>query len=606
MNPKPTVVKKGAASVKHLSAPLKGLSLSSKLIAGDPLTAPLLDNWVVEENRIKCRAGTKLQWTYSDTTKAVVTLIPHYGVPNKFVSAIDHKLVFTDSSVLKAGFTSDDWHWTSFSNLAADEYTVMVNGTDGVWSWNGANTSTVTATVAVTKLTKTNPATITVASGDISKFANGMEVVVAGAVGTGMTNANGAHFITSVGTPANTFTLVGVDCSTGAADLTTGITVDPPDTGVIKENITAPAGATYIVPNSFQIVLSHMNRLWFADSSNLSVYYLPLQQKSGTLKELPLNAVFKRGGSIRALGTWTVDGGTGMDDMLAIFSTNGEVVIYSGVDPDADMSLVGVFRFDSPMSRNALVNYGGDLYVLISTGLVPMSTLVKSETEQLGQSDRNIFSQFFSTTLKYRSSPGWQVIHNPSSGRLICNMPLGSPNSYQQVIRFMPNPVWATWSKLPSRCWLWINARMFFGSDDGKVYEIHPSYLNDNGNPIRVDLQMAWSNYGSVAIKQFKMVLPYIISDGTPRPFVDFRVDYDTSPPVNQPDTTSNPDIGATWDLAAWNTDAWAGNTLLWNNWQGVAAIGRVGGPRLMADVLNCEFSVAGFDIIFENGSVFG
>ena len=92
-----------------------------------------------------------------------------------------------------------------------------------------------------------------------------------------------------------------------------------------------------------------MNRLWFADSANLAVYYLPLQQKTGEVKVLPLNAMFKRGGSIRAMYTWTIDGGMGLDDQLVIFSTNGECVIYGGIDPDADgdFQLVGIFRFDA-------------------------------------------------------------------------------------------------------------------------------------------------------------------------------------------------------------------------------------------------------------------
>ena len=35
--PQPALTKKGAAKLKHISAPLKGLSLSSKLTEGDPL-----------------------------------------------------------------------------------------------------------------------------------------------------------------------------------------------------------------------------------------------------------------------------------------------------------------------------------------------------------------------------------------------------------------------------------------------------------------------------------------------------------------------------------------------------------------------------------------
>lgn len=609
--PEPLKAKKRVAELRHLSAPLKGLSLSSKLTVGDPLTAPILDNWVIEENQISARAGTRLNTTFASPTP-VWCLIPYYSNINKLAAAINNEIRLLDTTLVKGGFTSNDWHWTSFSNLSANEYTMLVNGADGVWSWDGGNVSTAPAAVSVSKITKGNPATCTVDAGDIGKFHNGDVVMIAGASGTGMINANGPKLIMNVGSPVNTFALVATDTSAAAADQTTGtMTATPPGTGIVKEAVTAPSYAPHIVPAQFDIVVSHMNRLWFADKSNLSVYYLPIQQKAGEVVELPLNAVFRRGGTIRAMYTWTIDGGAGLDDMLAIFSSNGEVVMYRGVDPDTDFSMVGIFRFDSPMSKHCVVNYGGELYVLVSTGLVPMSTLLKSETEQLGQSDKNIFSLFFSTSQPFRTNPGWGVMLNPSSGRMICNMPMGSANSYKQAVRFMPNPVWATWSGLPSRCWAWVDARVFIGSDDGKVYELNPSYLSDSDgtvggfNPIRVDVQPAWHAYGSAGIKQFKMVLPYVISDGNPRPYLDFRVDYDESPPVNQPDTTIS-DVGAAWDLATWDVDYWAGKAKVWNNWQGVAAIGRVGAPRLVAHILNCKFSIAGFDVLYETGGVFG
>jgi hypothetical protein len=104
----------------------------------------------------------------------------------------------------------------------------------------GEASGTDPAALAVTSLSKTNPATCTVAPADITKFQNGMVVVIAGAVGTGLTNANGSHTISSVNTPANTFTLVGVDTSTGAAPQTTGVTANPPPLTVYA----APCGLT--------------------------------------------------------------------------------------------------------------------------------------------------------------------------------------------------------------------------------------------------------------------------------------------------------------------------------------------------------------------------
>lgn len=600
--PKPVQIKRQVANVKHVSAPLKGLSLSSKLVPGDPLTATVLDNWVVEENQVKSRAGTLLR--YADAAaRPVETLVPFYGQPSKLAAATNGQLRLFDGTLVQGGFTGNDWSWTSFSNLSAVDYTIMVNGRDGVWSWDGADTSTDPAPVAVTSLSNANPAVVTVAAADIGKFSNGMLVTIAGA-DSGHAAANGPHAIGSVGAPANTFTLLGVDTSAATGAQTTGVTADPASTGVVKEALTVPPSAPWVVPDQFNIVLAHMNRLWFADSSNLMLYYLPVQQKSGQLAVLPLSAVFKRGGSIRAMYTWTTEGGVNLNDQLVIFSTNGEAAIYGGVDPATDFQLSGLFRFDSPMSKHSVIAYGGELYCLISTGLVPMSTLMRAESEQLGQQDRNVFSAFFDTALNHRDAPGWQVLLNPSSGRMIANLPQGG-TTYSQMVRFMPNPVWATWSGMPSRCWGWVNNRLFMGADDGKVYEMHPAFLNDNGQPIRVDVQPAWSNYGTPASKQFKMVLPYLQSDGEPHPYLDMRVDYDMRPATNQPDVSFG-STGAVWDLADWDTATWAGSMQGHNNWTGVTGNGRVGAPRLTALIKDCQLSLTGWDVLFETGSIFG
>ena len=85
-----------------------------------------------------------------------------------------------------------------------------------------------------------------------------------------------------------------------------------------------PNGFTYpeldvtALPPGFDVkkldkVLSHTNRLWFANSTDLALYYLPIQTMTGTMGVLPLNAYFKRGGTIRAITTWTLDGGAGMN-----------------------------------------------------------------------------------------------------------------------------------------------------------------------------------------------------------------------------------------------------------------------------------------------------
>lgn len=514
----PVRVKPNTSNVKHFTAPLKGLSLSAVLSANsDPLKATILDNWLIDEDKIRCRHGRRKIFAHPDA-RAIESIVPFYGFPTQnMLLGTNGKLTSYSGVDLKTDLSGNDWSWTSFANLGEATYTLMVNGHDGVLSWDGTNLAA----------------------------------------------------------------------------------------GLVKEAVTAPASAAWINPDLFHIVLAHQNHVWFADTENLAVYYLPLQQKDGELKQLPLNALFKRGGTVRAVYSWTVDGGDGMDDKLVIFSSNGECAIYAGTDPDTDYSLAGVYRFDSPMSKHSVVQYGGELYVLISTGLVPMSTLMRAQVEQLGQTDKSVYSAFMDCSRRFRSNPGWEAFIDPSSSRIICNMPAGGQNHYVQMVRFMPTQYWTSWSAIPARSWGWLNNVLYIGDDQGNLYASGRQYLDDDGDAIRVDVQLAWSNYGTPGVKHFKMMKPYIITDGQPRPMIDIQVDYETIPPANQPDLTFSSQ-GADWDTSPWDTSSWAQGSTMVAKWSGVGKLGTVGAVRVQAAIKGCEFSFAGADVLFEPGSVLG
>jgi hypothetical protein len=603
----PLVVKKGGVSrVSHFAAPLKGLNLSTALTPGDPLTAPILTNFYVEEDRITCRAGFRKVATMPGLAP-IWHLVPHYGEPERLLAATNHTLCnAVDGTLVRSGFTSDDWHWTSFANLAQKKYTVMVNGADGVWSWDGGLAADGAAvSLAAGAISKADPAVVTVTAGEIGNFHNGMDVRIAGAIGD-FAVCNGNHIIASVGTPPNTFTLPGIDTSAATGTSAAGTTATPLGS-FIKETVTATPGENWINPDQFQIVVSHMNRLFFADNTNLAIYYLPIQQKTGEVSVLPMNAMFRRGGAIRALATWSIDGGTGMDDMLVCFSTNGEAVIWRGLDPDEDFTMVGIFRFDAPMSKHCVINYGGDLYALIPTGVVPMTTTIRSETENLGKEDKSVISYFLKTAINFRDRPGWELFLNPSTGRLFANIPTGAANGYDQMIRHMPQPLWSQFKDVPARTWNWLDPFVYFGDDFGAVYEMHPKYQSDDGQPIVVDVQTAWNLFKTASVKHFKMLYPHIITDGgtPPRAYVEVKVDYDTKFPVNQPDIFTGGQQ-ATWDEAVWDVDYWVTGSRTEGNWQGVSALGRVGAVRLRVGVLDCTFSITGWDVIYETGGIMG
>lgn len=499
------------ARVEHFGAPLKGLSRRSELLAGDPLLASILTNWIVEEDRITVRPGyIKIGQTAAALPVSTMISFSGNGL-ERLIAASGTTLCGTDGSILSSGWGGDDWAWSSYSNLSSVDYTIMVNGYDGVVSWDG--------------------------------------------------------------------------------------------TTFVKETVTAPPGETWVNPNSFDKVLSHMNLLWFADSDNLALYYLPLQQKSGALTLFPLNAMFKRGGHITSINTWTVDGGLGLDDALCIFTSNGEVAIYSGTDPATDFQKIGTFRFDAPMSKNCAINFGGDLYVQIATGFVPMTTMVRAEAEQLGKSDIGVMKEFGDISRVHGDEYGWQVIVNQHTNHAICNLPLGN-GKYEQMVRRMPGQVWSKWVNIPARCWAWLHNNTYFGDDHGGIYLGGDEYLNDNGAAIDADVRFAWSNFKSMSKKQFKMLRLYTITDGLPRPFMAVEVDYDNTAPINQPDLTVGPGGGADWTTSPWDTSDWALAVQPKQNWQSVTGLGRIGAARVRVSITGCSFSLTGVDVIYELGGL--
>lgn len=611
----PASVKKTRAEVMHVAPPSQGMSILSRTNAATTVKeaqfAGVLDNFYVDDDRISIRAGYKKIASCAGG-QPVEHLVPYYGAPERMAAASNKSLFDAETGTLwRAGFTSDDWHWSSFSNLGDREYTVMCNGADGVFGWDG-DIAPMGALVTITKIAGTgtgtpppsNPAQCTVAVADISKFKDGITVVISGADASHI-KANGPHRITSVNNPPNTFSLVGVDLSGAGIDQTTG-TMKAQIQGSFEQlGLLPPTGNTWLDPKAFHIVVAHMNRLFFADATRLAVYYLPLMQKDGVLGVLPLNAVFKKGGTIKAMASWNRDSGMGPDDMLCVFSTNGECAIYSGVDPASDFALVGVYQFDPIMSKHCVMNYGGDLYVLLPNGVTPMTAMLKAGKDGLETVDRSMVSYFLRHSIDGLDQKGWMLFFNPSSGRMFANLPMTS-GTYHQAVRHMPKAVWSCFRDVPSRCWGWIKPYVYFGDHLGNIYQMHPIYQNDDGKPITVDVQMAWNQFKTPALKQFKMILPYVITDGTPKYRVDVMVDYDDARPFNAPELSGPLEGGAEWDTATWDVDFWVSGSRNWSNWTGVGGLGRVGAVRLVAEVSNCTFAIAGWDVLFEKGSVFG
>src|SRR5690606_28396312 len=87
------------------------------------------------------------------------------------------------------------------------------------------------------------------------------------------------------------------------------------------------------------------NRIWFIEKDSTNAWYTTSGTFQGALTKFNFGNKFRYGGILTALYDWTLDSGTGADDLLVSVSSAGDVVVYSGTDPSspATFAQIGVW-----------------------------------------------------------------------------------------------------------------------------------------------------------------------------------------------------------------------------------------------------------------------
>ena len=159
-------------------------------------------------------------------------------------------------------------------------------------------------------------------------------------------------------------------------------------------------------------------RMFFIEKNTQSFWYASATKViTGVLTKFDLRYVGNFGGTLQAIGTITSDGGTGVDDLLALYFSSGEVVIYQGSDPGepTDWAIVGRFNIGAPVGA-ALVQYGSDLIAITQGAYVPLTKVLsfgRTNPSDLDLSDK-ISGEVAKVTRTYSGNSGWQAILYPA------------------------------------------------------------------------------------------------------------------------------------------------------------------------------------------------
>lgn len=293
-------------------------------------------------------------------------------------------------------------------------------------------------------------------------------------------------------------------------------------------------------------------RLWFVEKGSLTVWYnAGVSEVQGELHSFDFSTIATKGGFLTAVGCWTRDGGQGSDDLTVFITSEGEVLVYAGSNPNSadDWSLKGVYQMSRPVGYNCFVPYQGDLVVICEDGYMPLSkalALQNATNTQVAFSDkiRDLVLKRIQTG-KYKT--GWQGLIYSRGGYALFNVPVAQ--QFEQHIVNTTTGAWCRFTDIRSYCWCLYQTRLYFGTDNGVM--LFDEGYSDNGVAIMGTIEQAYCDFGSPYLKKAQLMNPRTKSSLPYALTVYWNTDYQTMTHQN------NFKMGETNGIK-WNTTGWS------------------------------------------------
>jgi len=580
------------AATTSLPAPIGGWNNRDSLAEMPPLDAVQMVNFFPTPTDVTLRKG----WVKTSTgiTGQVDTII-NYPTSSgfklfAFAGSNIYDATASTATIVFSGLSNSKWQFVNITT-AGGTFIIACNGVDPVLIYDGsfwAYMATTSTAQTISTITRggTGNLTATLTTAAPHGLITGNRVTITGATPT---QFNGTYAITRTG--ASTFTYTMATAPANDATVMGTYTVN---------------GITGINSNTFVNVNLFKNRLYFCVNNSLSFWYLDVNSISGTATEFPLGSVFRNGGYIQAMGTWTLDAGYGVDDFAVYVTSMGEIVVYKGTDPNtiATWAMVGLWQMGQTFNRKCFFKWGGDLLLLTQDGLVPLTAGLQSSRldPRINLTDK-IFYAVSLACSSYYANFGWQINYLAEANMLIFNIPTN--DGMEQYVMNTINKSWARFTGINAYCFVVAgNESMYFGGD-GFVGQFFSGY-SDNGANINGTCQQAYNYFGTQGqLKRFTLVRPIFQTDnGMPTVLCGISTDFETIPLVNQ--IAFNPassKIG-TWDTSKWDQTNWGGGLVITKYWQGVTGLGFSGAINLNVASQGIDFHWASVDYVMENGGV--
>ncbi len=347
-------------------------------------------------------------------------------------------------------------------------------------------------------------------------------------------------------------------------------------TALAAANFTGSPGG--FIPADMWGINSHKGRMFYWERGGQSFWYATAGAYQGVLAEFDMSSLLLTGGSLVLMVTWTLDSGSGVDDLAVFIFSTGEALVYSGSDPGDvnDWTLIGRFQIGEPLGPRAHCKVGGTEIILTSDGYVDISkALSDGRYSENSAYSAKIIRATKDAAAQYKQFDGWEAVLYPGGQLFVVNVPTGLTSAIQHV-RETSSGGWCEFSGMDALTFCVHDGLLYFGDAQGRVC-LADAGSTDAGASIFAWAIPAYNHLGNKTSKKQLTAVSVTSSSLRPAHFI-----YDGLADFAQllhgdliEDITAGDSL---WDVADWNVSEWGvskyDQTRVTTGWKNCAAVG--------------------------------
>jgi hypothetical protein len=193
---------------------------------------------------------------------------------------------------------------------------------------------------------------------------------------------------------------------------------------------------------------------------------------------------------------------------------------------------------------------------------------------------------------------GWEGIVYPTARYVIFNVPQVENTRQIQFVMNVISGAWCRFLNLNAACWGLLNDGLYFGGNDGKVYQADYGQT-DNGSDLNWDIKTAFNDCRSGGVnKYFKLIQPLFLTSGAISIAVGINVDFDNVAPTAS--VSATPADTGLWGSGRWGIAKWGGSGILIRDWLTVGRFGNYVAGRFKGASNGVSVQYNGCSITYE------